>query len=172
MTWVVLATGPSMSQAQADRVRGRASVVAVSDAYRLAPWADVLVSGDAAWWRHHEPEFAGLRFCSDRNGWQDFKASMLRGVHSGTNSGVLGIRVARHLGAKRIILLGFDGRGSHFFGRHPEPLKNSDISRHAVHAEQHRQEAFACRHNGVEILNCSPATALSCYPTADLEAVL
>lgn len=50
------------------------------------------------------------------------------------NSGVFAIRVARYLGARKIILLGFDGHGSHYFGEHPSPLKNTTEARRKVHA--------------------------------------
>lgn len=62
MKAIILATGPSMSQAVADSARGFGTVIAVSDAYRLAPWADCLVSADTAWWKHHNPDFAGPKF--------------------------------------------------------------------------------------------------------------
>lgn len=168
MLWIVLATGPSMSQALADSIRDCGKVVAVSDAWRLAPWADVLASTDAAWWRHHKPEFAGRRF----------SAVNIEGVErllktpDGTNSGALGIAVARHLGAKRIVLLGFDGHGSHFFGPHPEPLKNTTPQRQAVHMLQHDRQAVFCREAGVEVWNCTPGTAIKSYPVAALEDVL
>ena len=42
-TIVCLATGPSLTQADVDAVRGQAdAVIAISDAVDLAPWADVL----------------------------------------------------------------------------------------------------------------------------------
>lgn len=168
MLWIVLATGPSMSQAVADSVRGRGKVIAVSDAYRLAPWADALASTDAAWWRHHKPEFAGRRF----------SAVNVEGVErlptmpDGLNSGALAVAVARHLGATRIVLLGFDGHGTHYFGEHPEPLKNTTEQRRAIHMLQHDREAQACRRAGVQVWNCTPGTAIKSYLVASLEDVL
>lgn len=37
-------------------------VIAVSDAYKMAPWAEALVSADAVWWRYHKPRFEGRKF--------------------------------------------------------------------------------------------------------------
>ena len=50
MIYCILATGPSLSQSDIDYVRGKCKVIAVSDAYKLAPWCDYLVSADYAWW--------------------------------------------------------------------------------------------------------------------------
>lgn len=62
-------------------------MIAVSDAYRLAPWADVLVSSDRAWWRHHQPEFRGRRFSVVEFPGVD----KFHGSTTGTNSGLVAI---------------------------------------------------------------------------------
>jgi hypothetical protein len=143
-------------------------VFAVSDAWKLYPDAEVLVSADSAWWYHHKPEFEGRKFSAANIE----RVERLEGYPGGINSGTLAIAVARHLGAKRIVLLGFDGHGSHFFGEHPEPLKNTTAERRRVHVLQHEQEAQKCRFEGVEVFNCTPGTSLTCYPLATLEDVL
>jgi hypothetical protein len=164
MIWAILATGPSMSQAVADSVRGRCSVVAVSDAYKLAPWADALVSSDLKWWRHHQPDFPGAKYAAvEVAGVKRFDWTS-----TDTNSGLLGIKVAVNLGATRVLLLGFDMGGTHFFGKHPSPLRNTSDERFEVFKKQ-----FAdYRPRGVEIINCTPGSALKCYPMARLEDVL
>ena len=60
-TAVCLGGGPSLAPQQVDTVRGKARVVAVNDAYRLAPWADVLYVCDHKWWGWHPAalDFAG-----------------------------------------------------------------------------------------------------------------
>lgn len=166
MRFAVIATGPSLTQAQVDAVR-HLRVVAVSDAYLLAPWAEAMVSADAAWWRHKAPEFKGRRFSALGS----LHTEKVQGFASGGNSGVLGIRVARFLGASEIVLLGFDGQGSHFFGDHKPPLKNTSEARYKVQHEQHRQEARECAWAKVRVWNCSPGTAIKWYPTARLEEI-
>ena len=172
--FAVIATGPSVTREQVERVR-HLRCVAVSDAYRLAPWAEALVSGDRAWWRYHLPEFAGRKFS---HGPAEGTEKLPGGMPSGTNSGVLAIRVARYLGAKQILLLGFDGYGTHYFGSHPtqkrngQTLGNTTQERRRIHMEQHRIEAGECRKHGVALWNCSPGTAIPHYPVASLEEVL
>lgn len=163
-TWAVLATGPSLTVAQCQSVRAL-RVVAVSDAYRYAPNAEALVSADKAWWRHHRPEFAGRRFCALQVPGMDLEPLRLP---MGSNSGVHGIDVAVMLGAKRVLLLGFDLGGTHFFGPHPDPLKNTKPDRFEVFKRQ-----FAgYRPAGVEIINYTPGSALTCYPKSSLKEAL
>lgn len=163
MLFAVLATGPTMSQAVADSVRGKCKVIAVSDAYELAPWADAMVSADAAWWREKKPVFDGprytLAYVPD--------TEKVRDSIMGTNSGLLGLQVAVMMGAKRVILLGIDLHGTHYFGPH-KTLKNTKPHRMA---QFHKQFANY-KPRGVEIINCSPDSRLECYPKARLEDVL
>ena len=165
MNFVVLASGPSMTQALADSVRGRAKVVAVSDAYRLAPWADALASTDAKWWKSHPAaqDFEGLKFTAA----PDFVpvAGVERlPVDTHTNSGLLGLMVAVKLGAKRVLMCGFDLQGTHFFGPHPEPLRNTKPERF----EQFKKQFAAYRPRGIEIVNCTPNSGLQAYRMGDL----
>lgn len=170
-TWAVLASGPSMSQSVADSVNGRCKVVAVSDVYRLAPWADVLVSTDAAWWLHHQD---ALKFSGPKIGaMPDFRS--VEGVgrfpaDSGTNSGLLGVMVAVHFGATRVLLCGVDmhSAGDHFFGKHPAPLKTTPPGR----MEIFKRQFAAYRPKGVEIINCTPGSALRVYRMGNLEHLL
>lgn len=167
-TWVILASGPSMSQEVADSVRGFRTI-AVSNTFELAPWAEILVSNDKTWWTNTPKSvgFAGVKFCGltiePPKGVERFP-----GATSGGNSGLLAIQVAVSKGAERILLLGFDMGGSHYFGEHPAPLRNPDAKRFEVFKKQ-----FAAYNPaGVEIINCTPDSALRCYQLADLEDCL
>lgn len=167
-TFAVLATGQSMSQSIADFVRGRCRVVAVSDAYKLAPWADALASVDAAWWRHNQEafEFKGRKFTyAPGQGFSQLER--IPGITSGMNSGLFAVKVAVHMGANRVLLYGFDMRGTHYFGPHKK-LRNTKPERF----ETFKRQFAAYNPPGVEIINCTPGSALKCYPTADLEDCL
>lgn len=168
-TWAVLATGPSMSQAVADAVKVF-PCIAVSDAYKLAPWAQAIVSCDSRWWRHH-PQAAKLpgRKVSAS---MDFEA-LPDGVErlreaNGENSGLFGCKVAVQMGATRLLLLGFDMGGSHFFGPHPAPLRNTTPDRFEIF----KRQFSGYRPKSIEILNCTPGSALTCYPSSTLEKEL
>ena len=95
-------------------------------------------------------------------------------VHHGQNSGYQAVGLAYHLKADRIILIGFDmqrtGGKSHWHGDHPRGLNNAD----AVHKWPRHFPALAAdlREDGVEVVNCTIETALTCFPCADLRDVL
>jgi hypothetical protein len=171
MIAVVMATGPSLTADAVDSIRGKCTAIVVSDAYRLAPWADALVSADAAWWKANPDAmgFAGIKL-GLLHDFQGVKGVEKMTAASGTNSGLLGIMAAVQLGAKRILLLGFDlhSPGDHFFGKHQAPLKSTPPGRMEVFKKQ-----FAnYRPRGVEIINCTPGTALHCYPKDSIENCL
>nr|AER23952.1 hypothetical protein var075 [Variovorax sp. HH01] len=171
MIFAVLATGPSLSQAVVNSVQNRVKVVAVSDAYRLAPWADALASTDFSWWRQH-PEaaaFNGRKF-SGMVDYQNVEGVEKLVGESATNSGLLGVKVAVLMGATVVLLCGFDlhSPGEHFFGRHGGSLRSTTPQRMEVFKRQF--ELYQPR--GVQIINCTPGSALHVYPTASLDACL
>jgi len=188
-TLVCLGSGPSLCDEDVAYCRGRARVIAVKDAVRLAPWADVLYGAgldSGRWWARHGEAlapFAGLRYTLDPLAarW----ATVLKftglsglemaptGVRIGRNSGYQAINLAVHLGAAKIVLLGYDmqtgpGNNDHFFGNHPhggrvplqtfrpffdslvEPLKALNIA----------------------IVNASRKTALTCFQRAIIQEAL
>ena len=175
MSWhVVLATGESLlpdPQAVADRVR-HLPTVAVSDAYKLAPWAQALVACDGKWWNTHPDamRFAGERWLA--NGTARGVARIKAGgvICTQTNSGLLGLDYWIRRGAQRVLLLGIDMRGTHYFGPHLT-LRNTTpawfevlLAQFAVYAKQLPP--------GVEVVNCSLDSALEVFPKRALDDVL
>lgn len=158
---ILLAPGPSMSQALADSFRGQ-WVGVVSNCFELAPWADFLAAQDAAWWSAYPPakRFRGRKF----------SAQMIDGVErleapSSLNSGCLALSAAVKLGAARIRLYGFDMHGTHFFGPYENGLKNTVEARRQVHLRQYN--AWARAHPEIEVINCTPGSAIDCFERAE-----
>lgn len=171
MIFAVLATGPSMNLATARSVMGKCSVIVISDAYKLAPWADVLVSTDFAWWRRN-PETADFKG-RKVSGMVDYqKVDGVEKLHgeSATNSGLLGVKVAASMGAKKVLLCGFDLHtpGDHFFGRHPDGLRSTTAAR----MEQFHKQFSEYRPRGVEIVNCTAGSALQGFRFGDVNCEL
>lgn len=188
-TVVCLGCGPSLTAADVDYCRGKATVIAVNDAHRLAPWADVLYSSDQRWWEHYRgvPEFKGLRFgvapLRPAAGWGVVVLKntgdagiepLATGLRTGRNSGAAAINLAVHLGAKRVVLLGYDmGRTNgkaHWFGEHPEKLRAA--SPFGTFIAMFERMVGPLEQLGVEVVNCSRTTALECFPRALLEQTL
>ena len=142
----------------------------IGNAFQLAPWADFLAATDRAWWEKHPDArmFAGKRYSPNCLPYVE----QVRGatVFSGTNSGVLALECARRNGATRILLLGFDMHGSHFFGPYTNGLRNTTDARRRQHLVQYAQ--WARVNKAVEVLNCTEGSALKCFPTARLDDYL
>lgn len=179
-TVAVLATGPSLCQADVDRLHEcGVPAIAVNDAFRLAPWASILFAMDDRWWRHKAVEVAGfagikvsLAFGPKIEGVEQMKTSGVTGfdprrnrVRHGSNSGYGAVHIALHTGAARILLLGFDMHGGHFFGRHPSPLRNPTAAKFANWISLFGD----LRGRGAEIVNCTPGSRLTAFPMSSLE---
>lgn len=185
-TVAVLASGPSMTPEVAQAVRAAGVyTIAVCNTWEMAPWADLAFAGDAPWWHKYHAAtagFAGLKACLEetpfadvlllRNGGKqgfDTDPSTLR---TGGNSGYGAVHIAAHAGAARILLCGFDMRGGHWHSPHQWPLYQGGeghfpkwIARFATLAPE-----LAAR--GIEVLNCTPDSALDVFPMARLEDAL
>lgn len=89
-------------------------------------------------------------------------------LHYGGHSGYQAINLAYLWGARRIILIGYDASsgGAHFFGRHPAPLDVATQYQEFMPA--YRRLAADLAAEGVEVLNCSRATAIDAFPRGSL----
>jgi hypothetical protein len=195
-TIACLATGPSLTQSDCDRVRAAGCrVIAINDAHRLAPWADVLYSSDRRWWSHYRgvPEFPGLKFgvgggLRKNNGFHRYpEIRVLRnsgysglelssdGLRTGRNSGHAAINLAVHLGAARIILLGYNlsyrNGQAHFFGNHPPGLPQSS-SLYPGFRRTFSTLVEPLTQLGIEVFNCTEETSLTCFSRVRLSDVL
>lgn len=186
-TIVCIAPGPSLTGEQCNKVRGRAPAIVVNNAYQLAPWAQWLYACDQTWWDVYAQDvqrrFKGecwtyAKQAARQHGLNRIEIapppqrfvglSTTPGViHGGWNSGYQAINLALHFGAKRIVLIGYDLRGSHFFGeyRHPTLARNERRFDKWIEAF----ETIDPAKYGIEIINCTPASALRCFPTMDLD---
>lgn len=143
-----------------------ASVVAVNNAFRLAPWASALAANDRAWWRANPDamEFEGRKFSAN----QIDDVERIIGAKVGTDScsGVLGLEVAKRLGATQIALIGADFRGDHFFGKYQSGLRNTTPERRKVHERQFRSWAKA--NPAVSVVNATAGSALPVFPLVSI----
>lgn len=168
MLWFCLAPGPSMSRELAERVRGQ-KVCVVGNTYELAPWADVLVANDTKWWRLH-PEahgFAGRKFSANKiAGVEQIQPNTFG---SRSNSGVLALDCMRNLGATRVVLLGFDMHGTHFFGPYTNGCANTSEVRRRAHLQQFKQ--WRAKNKEIEVVNATEGSAIKCFPMARLDEI-
>ncbi len=186
---VCMASGPSLTQDDADYCRGKADgVIVVNTTYKRAPWADALIASDVRWWQWHKGahDFAGLKYATSKHvKWSGVQ--ILRntgpkgleldptGLRHGLNSGYRAINLAVHFGAARILLLGYDMRRGvdakrleHWHGDHPVPSR----SQYPTFIKYFHSIVEPLKAQGVEVLNCTPGSALECFPLVDLRTAL
>lgn len=194
-TVALIGGGPSLTQRQVDACRGKCRVIVINDALRLAPWADLHYFCDKKWWQWHNTKdwyagFKGLRvtlenadLCESgqikslQNLGQDGLCAINTGLHTGQNSGFQCINLAVHLGAKRILLLGYDMREgtengkpkAHWFGDHPVP---TPASLYPTVIPKFRNLEAPLKALGVEVVNCTPGSAIDCFEQGDIESLL
>lgn len=185
-TIVCVASGPSLLAEDVDYCRGRARVIAIKDAVRLAPWADVLYSGEIKWWKHYLASltFEGHRYGIDvqqpvatvamlRNTGLTGLESAPSGLRTGKNSGYQAINLAVHLGASKIVLLGYDmqpaANRDHWFGSHPYESCRIPYRAFLDCFETIVQPLQAAN---ITVVNASRTTALRLFPCVSIEEAL
>ena len=188
-TAVCIGGGPSLTAADVDACRDRGvRVIAVNDAYRLAPWADVVYACDDKWWGWHHKHVAPLpalkySIAAIRGKWPGvvvLKCGRKHGLElapthlaTGGNSGYQAINLCVHFGIRRVLLLGYDmgldaKKRSHWFGEHPSGRQSSYASFQAAFMTI----GAPLQAIGVDVINCSRHTALKCFPRMPIDEAL
>jgi hypothetical protein len=157
--WALLAPGPSAPEL-VSKISSDVRLCVIGNAFELVPIADFLVAGDRGWWLKYPAamEYPAKRFCN----FPDLHDIEYLRIPSGMNSGVLGLIAVAKAGATKVKLYGFDMHGSHFFGAYENGLRNTSDDRRNVF---HRQYAEWAKANPkIEVINCTPGSALQCFP--------
>lgn len=187
-TAVIIASGPSAGEADLSLCKGW-PVVVVNDCFRLYPDADLLYACDRQWWDIHQRDtqgFAGERWTQCAETAQKYGLSHIAGepgagfssrrglIFYNWNSGAQAMQLAWQMGARRLILIGFDcGKIKdkvHWFGDHPRGLVNESPWQMFIGAFE--LMAKDCEKLGIEVINTSMGSLLRCFPRRPLAEVL
>lgn len=195
-------TGADCALVRAAREADRCRVIIVNSScaepliasHVLWPVADVLFASDWAWWAHYDrqvakrkwPAFAGEKWSVAQAAGARCGVNVVHGyagpglsrkpgkVHTGGNSGYAAMGLGIDFGGKPVVLLGYDmqrtGGRSHNHGDHPRPLTNGNNLPACV--RRYNAAAKDAQAMGVEIVNASRATALTCFPRVELAKAL
>ena len=175
--WVCIASGPSLLEEDVNKVKNLNTIV-VNTSFRLAPWAKILFAGDFGWWNLYRNEvkekFIGECWTGNKKASKIFGLNYIKQKHGnslsrengvinfGGNSGYAAIEFAYQLGAKRIILLGYDMQRtngmSHWHGDHYRLSNDNAFPRWIKRIESVAKELDKI---GVEVLNATRQTALN-----------
>lgn len=158
-TFAVIASGPSLTQEQVDHTK-HLITIAVNDSWKMVPHASHIYAADGVWWdeNHNKITITAQEWTYSENAAMRYGLNWYRGKQV-YNSGFQAVKLAIDLGAKRILLLGFDchvKNGTHWHGDHKN-TQNPD----EVRCNKWVKQFNALDTKGVEIINCTPDSAIT-----------
>lgn len=194
-TVAIVATGPSITSDDIALLYSlNLKIIAVSNSWELCPFADILYAADCAWWRdnNYVSGFKGERW-SQQQGPKEWPAEAERNninivvsknlpgisidptvIHTGFNSSFQALNIAVLQGAKQILLLGVDcailNGKRHWFGDHPGKLNRP--SPYDLFIKAFNSASPTLKNLGVDVINCSEQSALTCFKKANLVDLL
>lgn len=192
-TLTIMATGHSLTKDQVKYVhRSVTDVMVLNESFLICPWADYLFAGDTNWWSHYKElvkkRFLGECYTISLPASKEYPyPTYLEGINrensagglckesgkvfNGGNSGHMALNLSYHLGYERVVLLGFDLYGGHWF----KPSFRPDILRKASPYEHFKTTlkdiVDDLEKENLLIYNCTPDSKLD-VPYTKLEDVL
>lgn len=177
-TVAIFASGPSMSPAIAEAVRGTCRTIAINNqSFDCAPWADVIWGSDRKWWVQYfdqvkdlpgrkimvkqGQELDGVEFLEIGGSPYDERPGY---ISTGGNSGYAALCFAARAGATRINLYGYDMREVHGKARrfeYPKSMNAKPRFRHWL--ANFDRLAPELKRRGVDVVNCAHGSALRCF---------
>jgi len=180
-TVVVMASGHGMTAEVAAAVHASGCPAIVTNStFRLTPWAWMLYGADPEWWNHpanrDARDFAGFKVtCQPGAGVLQLRSTGIDGfdpatdaVRTGGNSAYQALHVAVHTGAARVILCGVNVSGAHWHDKHPPGLRETTDETYATWCRRFADVAPVLSKLGVDVVNCTPNSALTCFRRATL----
>lgn len=141
----VIATGESVTPSAVKYIKHSVTdVMVVNESFLLAPWADYIVASDWEWWEHYGEMvnersmakcFSVVPKAKQFRPYPDIMEGITRPdgrgglckepgkVYTGGSSGHAALNMCYHFGYDRIILVGFDLHGDHWFKETFRPEK-------------------------------------------------
>ena len=188
-TIYIIGGGPSLKNFDFRTLVGK-KTIAINKAIIYHPTADVLYWTDGrfyTWFKNEVDNYKGLKFALKPGSQYTADIQVLRkgkphGIEEdpevlahGFNSGHAAINLAYHLGAVRIILLGFDminnGEQTHFHDGYPTRAAGNKMYQDKF-LPGFKQLNSEIRNKGIEILNASPHSKLTVFPKITIQQAL
>lgn len=168
-----------------ERLIGR-NIIAVNNAgLDLVPWCDVLFWADKRWldWNHgrlgeHYGRYKVTRKVPHVATEHDIKVmeftpkrlSKEQHAVGGWCGGSSAINLAYLMGARVVVLMGFDMRPGNYHSDHKLPHLDGQHRNKFIPTLEDMAPALLSR--GVTVINTNPRSALRCFPFADIEELL
>ena len=186
----IFGCGPSLVDAPVSRLCRLGRTIAINDAYLRAPHSDILYFCDLHWWRANEWQirnaFFGHWIVSLENELPGVKRLHNTGpigletdpcgLRHGSNSGYQAINLAYHLGAKEIVLVGFDMRTIdgrvHWRQRNGDNENGQTRTMTNVMLPKFQTLKTPLEQEGVRVINATPGSSLTIWPIVHPETFL
>ena len=198
-TCYLVGGGPALRGFDFGQLRGL-HTIAINRAFLDCPEAEVVCFSDGRFWRWWGPDgtegqslpgHPGLKITvqSDRKVSHPTVLNMTgtgrRGLETrrnrlrhGNSTGCASMNVAWHLGAARIVLLGYDGKpapdgGDNYHGGHPVGYAkaNPRLTAYDKMAPYYEPIGLELAARRVEVINASPDSAITCFPRVTLSSI-
>jgi hypothetical protein len=183
----IVAGGPSVKSIDLELLRGQ-RVIAVNSSFRAVPFADFLIFGDGRWWefnKRHLTDWPGRIVCCSLSPREKHLLKVRRcpppGLSQKNDTLVLqfttatsAIDLASKLGARRIILLGLDGKNgpdgiTHHHAPHPW---RQNPGWEKKHYKDLQTLIEPLKQRGIAVVHGTPGSAYGFWPTIDLKSIL
>lgn len=193
-TVICVAGGQSLTLGQVRQIgiarsQDKIRVVAVNDAAFPCWFADICLGYDRKWWDSKAglPGFRGLKLSVEPTGYHDVRVLEHGGIEgfderpgwlrTGSNSGYGAVHIAAALGARKIVLVGYNfgsdadrGAMEHWFGLHPEGMNKGSNTDEWCRLFRGLTDILASR--GVAVLNATPRSRITWLPGVDLASLV
>lgn len=188
-TVFVIGGGPSLSNFNWESLRNR-KVIAVNKAFLNCPWAGAMFWTDSRfyqWYKDDINNFSGLKYTIRPKDYYPSNIDVLRkgarfgletspsALAHGNNSGYAAINLAYHMGAKQIILLGYDmgndGKRSHYHEGYPvNPTSDKTYKEQFIPGFESLHSVLSQK--GIPVWNASPHSKLDVFPKITITKAL
>lgn len=177
--------GPSLRGFDWSRLEGK-RVIAINRAFQVIPWAEIVYFSDSQFWLWFKNELVlhGGRKITvakiDHPAVERYKADGPKGLatkpgrlRTGNSSGYAAINLAVHMGARRIVLLGYDMEfaksGTHWHDGYPVATRKKSLGLMLPYFEtlvEPLQEL------DIAVVNANLHSKITCFPRVDAKGVL
>jgi hypothetical protein len=186
-TAFIVGGGPSLRDVDLSVLKGQ-RVIAINSSYEAIPFADFLIFSDYRWWDHHQSRtgnFSGRIVCASRTP-IDARLLMVRRkippgldqpndclpVQFTSTTGAMALAIK--LGAKKLVLLGIDGRNdadgkTHHHKSHPWQIVPGWEQKHRADLAKMVQPL---KNLGIEVVLATPSVYEDLWPRAELSSLL
>jgi len=187
-TVYIIGGGPSLKDFDWNKLLGK-KVIAINKAFYHHQHSQVMYWTDSrfyTWYKDDIDKFKGLKYTLRKGYYNNDVRLLKRGVKygielskdtlaHGNNSGYAAINLAYHLGAKKIVLLGYDmgnvGGKSHFHEGYPSrPVSDEIYQKQFMPGFGAIYEAL--KGKGIQVYNACPTSNLKVFPIITIDKAL